>query len=150
MKRRHTLVPALVAVGVLGSLSVAPAAAHGPDFSGRPLVVAMTGAAERPGPGDQDGSGTATFRLNPGQQQICYTLEVSGIAPATAAHIHLAGPDVAGPVVVALAAPTSGTSSGCAEVDRSMVLAILQDPAAYYVNVHNAEHPAGAVRGQLG
>jgi hypothetical protein len=117
---------------------------------GRPLTTTMTGAAEVPGPGDPDGSGTAELRLNPGQAQICYTLTVSNIAPATAAHIHVGPVGVAGPVVVPLVPPTSGTSSGCASVDRELVLAIIQNPENYYVNVHNAVYPAGAIRGQLG
>lgn len=53
-------------------------------------------------------------------------------------------------VVVALAAPTGGSSSGCvSDVDRDLARAIIVNPDDYYVNVHNAEFPAGAVRGQL-
>jgi hypothetical protein len=119
---------------------------------GRPIVVEMTGAQEAPVPpgGDPDGTGTAWFWINPGQDEVCYVLEVANIAPATAAHIHIAPAGVPGPVVIPLAAPTSGTSSGCAEADRSLLVAILIDPSAYYVNVHNADFPGGAVRGQLG
>ena len=113
------------------------------------LRATMTGAAERPGPGDADGTGTATFRVNPGQNQVCYTLTVASIEPATAAHIHIAPVTDPGPVVVPLVAPTSGTSSGCATVTRALALALIKNPAAYYVNVHNAPFPAGAVRGQL-
>ncbi len=117
--------------------------------AGRPLETELTGAAEVPGPGDPDGSGTASLTVNPGLGQICYSVEVSGIAPATAAHIHVGTAVEAGPVVVPLAPPTDGASDACAAVDRELALAILQDPAAYYVNVHNAEYPAGALRGQL-
>lgn len=117
---------------------------------GKPVSVEMSGAAEVPGPGDPDGSGTATLRINPGRGEICYTLTVTNIAPATAAHIHVGGPDVAGPVVVPLAAPTSGTSTACATVDRALAKDIARNLENYYVNVHNAEFPAGAVRGQLG
>jgi hypothetical protein len=116
---------------------------------GRPLATTLTGAAEVPGPGDPDGTGTATLTVNPGLDQICYELTVSGIAPATAAHIHKGAVTVAGPVVVPLAPPTGGTSSGCAEVTRELALAILNNPSDYYVNVHNADFPAGALRGQL-
>jgi hypothetical protein len=116
---------------------------------GRRFTVEMTGAAEAPNPGDPDGSGTAVFRLNYGQGEICYELTVSNIDPATAAHIHVAPVGEPGPVVVPLAAPTSGTSSGCASVDRDLIKAIIQNPDAYYVNVHNAAFPGGAVRGQL-
>ena len=116
---------------------------------GRRFTVEMTGAAEAPGPGDPDGSGTAVFRLNHGQGEICYELTVSDIEPATAAHIHIAPVGEPGPVVVPLAAPTSGSSSGCVDVDRALIKAIIQNPEAYYVNVHNAPFPGGAVRGQL-
>jgi len=116
---------------------------------GRKLQTSLTGATEVPGPGDPDGSGTATVTVNPGQRQICYTLGVSNIAPATAAHIHEAPAGVAGPIVITLSAPTSGSSSGCVTVTRALALEILKDPADYYVNVHNAAFPRGAVRGQL-
>ena len=116
---------------------------------GRKLQTNLTGAAEVPGPGDPDGAGTAQITVNPGQKQVCYKLRVSNIAPATAAHIHEAAPTAAGPVVVTLGAPTSGTSSGCVTVTRALALEILKDPSDYYVNVHNAAFPAGAVRGQL-
>jgi hypothetical protein len=51
--------------------------------------------------------------------------------------------------VVGLEAPATGSSKGCAKVTRQQALDILKTPADYYVNVHNAEFPAGAVRGQL-
>jgi hypothetical protein len=116
---------------------------------GRPLSATLTGAAEAPHPGDPEGSGTATMRVNPGQQQVCFELSVTGIAPATAAHVHEAPPGAAGPVVVGLAPPTSGTAQGCVQVAREKALEILKNPGNYYVNVHNAEFPGGALRGQL-
>ena len=121
------------------------ALAHG----GRPLATTMTGAAEVPGPGDPDGVGTALLTLNPGQEEICFELTVANIAPATAAHIHVGPVGVAGPVVVPLPAPTGGSSSGCVSADRALIKAIIKHPENYYVNVHNAVYPAGAIRGQL-
>ena len=55
----------------------------------------------------------------------------------------------AGPVVVPLAPPTSGFSSGCVTVTRELAKAIVKDPENYHVNVHNADFPEGAPRGQL-
>lgn len=124
------------------------ASAESPN-SGKKFETAMTGAAERPGPGDPDGTGTATFSVHHSKGRICYTLTVADIAPATAAHIHRASPDVAGPVVVTLVAPTSGTSEACADVSPELARDIHQNGENYYVNVHNAEFPGGAVRGQL-
>ena len=116
---------------------------------GRKLQTSLTGAAEAPNPGDPDGRGMATVTVNAGKRQVCYTLSVRNIDPATAAHIHEAPAGVAGPVKVTLRAPTTGRSSGCVTVTRQLALEILKDPADYYVNVHNAAFPTGAVRGQL-
>lgn len=136
---RAVLVAALSAA--LAVLLTAPPAAAG----GRPFTTDLTGAAEAPGPGDPDGSGTAHVRVNPGQQEVCWTIEVSDIAPVAAAHIHAAPAGAPGPVVV----PLLPFSAGCVDVDRDLALAIIRDPAAYYVNVHTGDFPAGALRGQL-
>jgi hypothetical protein len=116
---------------------------------GRPLSTTMTGGEEVPGPGDPDGSGEAFITLNHGSGEVCFQITVSDIAPATAAHIHEAPAGVAGGVVVGLTPPTGGSSSGCVSADRDLIKDIIQNPAEYYVNVHNADFPAGAVRGQL-
>jgi CHRD domain len=144
--RMKRSIPVIAAVAAL----LFPASAASADDGGRPITVQMTGAAERPGPGDPDGTGTATFRVNPGQGEVCYTLAVQNIEPATAAHIHRAPPTAAGPIVVHLNAPTNGSSSGCATVSRALAKELIQTPEAFYVNVHNTPFPAGAVRGQLG
>ena len=123
----------------------------GADHGGRPLAATLTGEAEVPGPGDPDGSGTARVTLNVGQREVCFVLTAEDIEPATAAHIHEGEAGAAGPVAVGLEPPTDGMSSGCvADVDRDLIREILRDPSGYYVNVHNAEYPAGAIRGQLG
>lgn len=131
------------AVLMVGAVSVSAA-------GGRPFATSLHGAEEVPGPGDADGQGWATITVNPGLGRICYTLDVSGIAPAAAAHIHEAPAGVAGPVVVPLTAPTDGSSAGCASVSRELAMSILRHPGDYYVNVHNADFPGGALRGQLG
>jgi hypothetical protein len=147
-RARSLLAAVALLAGGLGSTALVAAPATAAD-GGRPLSTDLTGAAEVPGPGDPDGSGSALLRVNPGQGQICYDLTVSGIEPATAAHIHEAPVDEAGPIVVRLEAPTDGSSSACTTVGRALAKEILKDPADFYVNVHNAEFPRGALRGQL-
>ena len=118
--------------------------------AGRTLTTPLIGAEEVPGPGDPDGSGFAVITLNSGQGEVCWELTASDIAPATAAHIHVGEAGVAGPVVVTLSPPTDGSSDGCVATDPALIKDIRKNPTNYYVNVHNAEYPAGALRGQLG
>jgi hypothetical protein len=116
---------------------------------GRAFAVALTGDAENPA-GDPVGTGTATFRLRAGQGQVCYQIAAKNLPPAAAAHIHRGAAGVAGPVVIPLQTPNAaGASSGCAATSRTLVQAILAQPASFYVNVHTSEFPAGAIRGQL-
>jgi hypothetical protein len=116
---------------------------------GRMLRAMLTGSQEVPNPGDPDGSGYVTLELNQGQGTISYELFVENIAPASAAHIHIAPIGQAGKIVLHLEAPTDGSSSGVLEVDPELIKAIRKNPGAYYVNVHNSAFPTGAVRGQL-
>jgi hypothetical protein len=159
MKGRRLLLSlvlaALVALALAGAASAAKLDVA--DHGGRPLTTELTGAAEVP-PGDPDGRGTATITVNPGQEEVCWEISVQDITlPATAAHIHVGAAGTAPPdnVVVPLSAPvagldpTSGFASGCTTVERDLALAILKNPENYYVNVHNLDHPPGALRGQL-
>ena len=109
----------------------------------------LTGDAEVPGPGDPKGSGAVQVTLDPGKGEVCYELSVANIQEATAAHIHEGALGQEGPVKVALEAPKTGAAKGCAKADAPVIIAILANPAGYYVNVHNAAFPKGAVRGQL-
>lgn len=137
---------AISAIAGLAALGVSQAIS-----GGRPLSATLTGAAEAPGPGDPDGSGTAVLTINPGQREVCFLITVTGITlPATAAHIHEAPAGVPGPVVVPLSPPgANGTATGCVTADRDELLGIMHEPEEYYVNVHTTDFPAGAVRGQL-
>jgi CHRD domain len=92
------------------------------------------------------GSGSATVTIRIGQAQLCYTLTVSGLTNVTAAHIHRAS---SGAIVVPLAAPTSGSSSGCVDVDKALLQEILGSPSAFYINVHTTSFPDGQIRGTL-
>ena len=149
--RRFPLALGLVAlVGAWVAPTAGAERLDGADHGGRELTADMTGGAEAPAPGDPDGTGTAVLTVNAGRGQVCFELTVADIDPATAAHIHEAPAGEPGPVVVTLDAPTDGMSAGCVTANRSVIRSILQSPEDFYVNVHNADFPGGAVRGQLG
>lgn len=117
------------------------------------FTTSLTGAEEVPGPGDPNGRGSATLDVyNAGV--VCYTLKLQGIDAPTAAHIHFADAGAAGPFVVDLridqATSRGNRLSYCVNADESVAAAIRANPADYYVNVHNAAYPLGALRGQLG
>jgi hypothetical protein len=139
------------ALGALATILISASVASVADAGngGAPRVATLSGSAQVP-PADPDGTGFATIRLNLGQRRVCWEISVSNIAPANAAHIHAGAAGVNGPILVPLSPPTNGSSSGCTEgVDRALIKDIIQHPDQYYVNVHNAEFPAGAIRGQL-
>jgi hypothetical protein len=148
MRRRVLFLAA--SLGVVAMLATAAPALG----EGRPFSTALTGAAEVPGPGDPDASGTAFVSLNQGLGEVCFDLSWAGIdGTVTAAHIHVGAATVAGPVVVPLfsgAFAGTDSASGCVlGVSEELIKAIRQDPENYYVNIHSDVFPAGAVRGQL-
>jgi hypothetical protein len=135
---------------IVAGLALLAGCATGPQNRRATLYVSMNGIQEVPGPGDPDGNGTVEINVVPGQGQVCWDLYARQIEPATAAHIHRGAEGIAGPVVLMLTAPdAAGHSRGCATVDPALAREMAWQGHAFYVNVHNATHPNGAIRGQL-
>jgi hypothetical protein len=139
--RRPTLLAVLVLALVL--IAAVPVVAA----QRATLEASLTGEKEVPGPGDPNGRGEADVKVY--KAKVCYELEVERIKPATAAHIHRGGPNVAGDIVVELKAPTDGSSEGCKAISKNLSKKLREHPWRYYVNVHNDPYPDGAIRGQL-
>ena len=145
----------VLAVGISAPLAYADRTPEGASQGNRPLRAHLTGDMEAPGPGDPDGRGKARIKLR--GTEICYKLSWSKIDAPSAAHIHEAAPGVPGPVVVPLPlAPVQGHKKArahkvknCVDVDPALIAEIREDPDNYYVNIHNAAFPGGAIRGQL-
>ena len=108
------------------------------------LHATLTGKAETP-KGDADGRGTAEIKIV--GRRVCWEITYSKIGKPNAAHIHKGKPGTAGPVFVPLGGAFK--AKGCTTTSLASARAILAKPSAYYVNVHNAKYPGGALRGQL-
>jgi len=161
---------AFTAVGLAAAIAV-PTIAFGNARTNDPtrvpesrtFVASMSGSATATPPSDPDGTGTAafTFHINTpggttvGTADVCWDLSYSGIdGTPTLAHIHAGAAGVNGPIVV-LPANTSfpnlgpNSASGCGDMIATDAEAIMANPANFYINVHTAAFPAGAIRGQL-
>jgi PKD repeat protein len=116
------------------------------------FTMSLLGSRESPA-GDPAGRGLAVVTFNGGS--VYYFLWVQNIATPMAAHIHSGTPGVAGPILVGFnptwTNPATNTymAFGSVSVDAGTIQSILQNPAAYYVNVHNGPFPGGALRGAL-
>jgi hypothetical protein len=104
--------------------------------------------ANEVGGGDPDGVGSARVSFDQ-SGMVCFDVRVDDIAPVTLAHIHAAPAGVNGPVVVDFVVPSNGLRN-CVQASLDVLSAIRDNPAGYYVNVHTADFPGGALRGQLG
>lgn len=154
MRVRLLVVVAAAAACALGVIGLAFAKS---DSHHSTLFAALSGRNElnattlKKGAGDPDGSGGAVVTID--GTTLCYGITVKNLDQPVAAHIHRGTKHENGPVVVPLTAPATGdpgASSGCvANVSADLVAAIAEHPKDYYVNVHTAAYPGGAVRGQL-
>lgn len=133
-----------IAAGLLVAAIPVAAASGALQKDANSLHATLTGKVEVP-KGDRDGAGTAEVKIT--GRKVCWEIKASKVATLTAAHIHKGKAGFAGPVVV----PFGKTykAKGCATAPAAIAAAILNSPRSYYVNVHNAKYPAGALRGQL-
>ncbi|MFG2001840.1 CHRD domain-containing protein [Spirillospora sp. NPDC048911] len=134
-------------------LAAADAASRAPQF----FAARMSGANEVPAPGgpavgDQDGSATGIVRVQ--GDRVTFALSHRNIGAPTLAHIHQGRAGANGPVKVglfasALPATVTAAAGSTTVEDRAVADAIRANPSGFYFNVHTAEFPGGAVRGQL-
>lgn len=112
--------------------------------------ASLTGAAEVPGPGASNASGSAVVAVDTTANRACVLFNLTGVdLPAAMAHLHSGAVGAAGPVVVPLVAPIAAASASCATATSAVLTAIIASPVGHYANVHTAALPGGAVRGQL-
>ena len=139
-------------------MTAALALAGGASAEIRPHGGVATFTVPLLGPG---GTGTAYLQLGAGGV-VCYEISVTLITPhdfprepapgVGTAHIHVLP---SGAIAVDLKTnfvPLGGgvfVASGCVHADPHVVQAILANPELYYVNVHTAAFPGGAVSGTL-
>lgn len=149
MRRKMLFIAAVVATA--GVFVFGGAAQAGRPGTGAIRGATLTEAQVVPGPGDQEGTGESRFIFYPNKNKICYTIQVSGIASATAAHLHMAPAGQTGPVKLNLNPPQGGTSEHeCIRgLGERFIKKISGNPTGYYADVHNQEFPDGALRGQL-
>ena len=154
--RRRALATAVLTVVVTALAALLPGGALA-DEKTATFTIQLSGAAEvcptAPTTCGGSGTGTATITIDRNARTVCFAITTQDVAlPLLAAHIHEAPVGVAGPVVVPLftSPVNSAAATGCVtDVNKNLLKDILRNPEEYYVNVHNAPFPAGAVRGQL-
>ena len=142
-----TLVAAALSITVSGGTALA-----GDPRLETTVQATLTGDAVVPGPGDPDGTGDITLHLYPAKNKICYNSSASNIGEATAAHLHMGAADGEGSVRLNLKTPPQDGSSAreCRRgLSKEFVQKIKRNPSNYYVDVHNADYPNSALRGQV-
>lgn len=146
---RHALLaPMMIAAPMLfGAASAAVAAdPHAGHGTGHAAGVKLTAALDGSAGGDSDGTGAFAATADVDGGKLCYTLTAANTAPPAMAHIHTGEAGKNGPPVVSL---KMTSTEECASAPVDTLKAIVANPAGYYVNVHTADFPAGAIRGQL-
>jgi CHRD domain len=118
------------------------------EVIGNNFEANLNGANEVP-PGDADGWGRARISIDDSTNRICTDLEVRDIGDVTAAHIHRGAAGVNGPPVIELDPPDDVDSDDCDDASDLLVDEIRTNPGGFYVNVHTAAYPDGAIRGQI-
>lgn len=139
---RRLFLAAVVALA-LPALALAAGQAMSPVVSAK-----LKGSNEVPDKGDPNGTGFVVVTFKAAKGSACWEFKnVGKIGAPAAAHIHKGRSGVAGPVVIPLG--TAYKAKGCQKAAKRLIEAIETNPNRYYVNIHNAKYPGGALRGQL-
>jgi hypothetical protein len=125
-----------------------PVLALAASTSMSPVVSAKLKGSNEVPKGDPNGRGLVVLHLSTAKGTACWQFShVANIAKPTVAHVHKGRKGVSGPIVIPLGATYK--AKGCQKASRRLTVAIETNPNRYYVNIHNAKYPGGAIRGQL-
>ena len=145
-----TAIAGIIAVGGIALASGA----------GDRLKADLSGVNEVPD-ADPDGDGRARVDVDVQGGSVCFRVKFDETGTPNRGHIHVGEADDNGGIVVPLFelvgmpadarndALEDGKLEACVDADPAVLQAILDNPDGYYVNLHNARFPAGAIRGQL-
>lgn len=97
--------------------------------------------------GDEDAAGTGWVTVV--DDTVCTAYDVAGLEDAQASHIHAGVEGTNGDIVLDLGVPNANGFLADCSVSAEVAAGITANPFAYYVNIHTAEFPQGAARGQL-
>jgi hypothetical protein len=125
------------------------------------LRADLSGDAEVP-PADPDGDGRARVVLKLDEGLVCFKIKFDDTGTPNRGHIHVGRAGENGAIVVPFfelrevpaddrhdALERKSELEDCVSADPDLLRDIAENPQNYYVNLHNARFPAGAVRGQL-
>ena len=115
--------------------------------SGKAFVFTSLDGEQVPGGGAEGGFADFSAEIDLTTGEICYSFSAEDVE-MTAAHIHKGREGESGPPVMTLEL-TGERGQKCEEVEVSLAKSIGNKPRNYYVNLHTAEFPGGAIRGQL-
>lgn len=145
--RKFALLGTLAGAAALGACATLEETAA--EELAETYYATLTGAAEVGG-GDTDGYGKAEISVSDEAGQVCWDLnDIRNIGPITAAHVHMGAAGTNGPPVFTLRPAEEGGYKGCASATEWTQNRIEGNPQMFYVNVHTAQYPNGAIRGQL-
>jgi len=132
-----------VCAGAMLALFMAGAAHAATDH----FMATLNGASETP-PNTSAATGMVMATYDTTTMKFHYDITYSGLtSAAVAAHFHVGAPGVSGPPVLPITGPLASPITGDTTLTAAQAAGL--EAGQWYFNVHTANHPAGAIRGQV-